>query len=49
MIKHGYYVSAISGALMLVAGSALLLPMRVDTSIVCCWSRVASSGSAWAS
>jgi EmrB/QacA subfamily drug resistance transporter len=34
MIKRGYYASAISGALMLVAGSALLVPMRVDTSIV---------------
>ena len=45
MIKRGYYVSAISGALMLVAGSALLLPMRVDTSIVCMPSRAASLGS----
>src|SRR5688572_1626599 len=34
MIKRGYYVSAITGALMLVVGSALLLPADIDSSTV---------------
>lgn len=34
MIKEGYYICIIIGSVMLIAGSALLLPVTIDSSIV---------------